>query len=121
MTATRGWLVIALLSLPSEGAGGAEPIGAARPHGQPRMLGALDGTAEVTRGDCLQLSQLGWSGAPLRLEARGVPAGEARAGLIGALTEREECRAGFVRGADLVVGEECEGAGPGLDPGGEGG
>jgi len=79
-------------------------------------LGADDGTAEVGRGGFLELFELVGGRTPSRLEAGGVPAGEASAALVGALAERERGLPWVACRTDGVVGEECQRPGPGRGP-----
>ncbi len=46
----------------------------------------------------------------------GIPAGEAGAGLVGALVEREQRGSGVAGGADRLVGQDRQRAGPRLGP-----
>ena len=55
-------------------------------------------------------------GTPFRFEAGGVPAGEASAGLVGALAEREQRRSWISRAAHGLVGEHRQRARAVLDP-----
>src|ERR1700730_4578882 len=83
---------------------------------RPGTSGPCDGPAGVAGGGGLELLKLGRGGTPFRFEAGGVPAGKARASLVGALAEREQRRSGVGCGSDGLVTEDSERAGAELDP-----
>jgi hypothetical protein len=66
------------------------------------------GTAKRSGRDRVKLLELIRGRAPARLEACGVPAGEASPGLVGALAEAQQGRSGGACCADRLVGEDRE-------------
>src|SRR5829696_6815832 len=97
--------------------GGLEGIATSSPEGSSRgTSGAYDGTAELGGSAGMKFLQVRRRGAPLRFEARRVPAGEASPRLVGALAEREQRRSRVSRAAHGLVGQNRQGAGAILDP-----